>query len=160
MVEKEVLKKIFFLQDLPDPMLEKIAAITEIETFEKDTILFQRDQKLNLLYMLVSGKVLLKINTASGKSLTLDKVTAGRTFGIASLMKESSSSFSATCGETCSIISISGEEIHKLFSEDFKMGHKLMLQVVKLFKSRMERHTSQFLHSLSTHPEIKQLQET
>lgn len=159
MVEKDVLKKIFFLQDLPDLMLEKIASITNMENFEKNTVLFKRDQKISHLYMLVSGSVRLKINTSSGKSLTLDKVTPGRTFGIASLMKDSSTSFSATCGESCSIITISGEKIQQLFSDDFKMGHKLMVQVVKLFKSRMERHTSQFLHFLATHPEIKQLQE-
>lgn len=160
MVEKEALKKIFFLQGLPDPMLEKIASITKIETFEKETLLFKRGQNIDCLYMLVSGDVRLQINTASGRSLTLDKITAGRTFGVASLMKDSTSSFSAICRETSSIITISGEKIHQLFEEDFKMGHKLMVQVVKLFKSRMERHTSQFLHSLATHPEIKQLQES
>lgn len=158
MVEKEILKTIFFLQDLPEPMLEKISLNTEMQTFKAKTVLFEKDQALKELYMLVSGKVNLNIRTASGENLILDKVTAGRTFGIASLMKDSSTSFSAICAEDSSIITISSERIHQLFVEDFKMGHILMIQIVKLFKARMERHTSQFLHYLAAHPEIKRLQ--
>ncbi|MBU1386607.1 MAG: cyclic nucleotide-binding domain-containing protein, partial [Proteobacteria bacterium] len=149
MVEKDLLKTIVFLQDLPEPMLEKISLNTQIQMFKSQTVLFEKNQALKQLYMLASGVVHLTIRTASGENLILDKVTPGRTFGIAALMKESSTSFSAMCAEDSSIITFSSEKIHQLFVEDFKMGHKLMSHIVKLFKDRMERHTSQFLHYLA-----------
>lgn len=157
MVEKQILKTIFLLQDIPEPMLEKISLNTQIQTIKAQTVLFEKDQALKRLYMLTSGVVHLTIRTASGQNLILDKVTAGRTFGIASLMEESSSSFSAVCAEDSSVITISSQKMHQLFVEDFKMGHQLMSRIVKLFKDRLERHTSQFLHYLSTHPEIEKI---
>ncbi|SDT95962.1 Crp/Fnr family transcriptional regulator [Desulfobacula phenolica] len=157
MVEKDVLKKILFFKDLPDIVFEKVGMIANLETFDEHTVLFDENHKLTHLYMLVSGKVYLSIKTASGKTLTLDKVMPGRTFGVAALTEEPSSSFAAVCAEKCSIITIPSDQLHKLFVEDFKIGHTLMFKVAQLFKLRIERHTRQFLKTLASYPEIKQL---
>ncbi len=159
MVEKEILKEILFLADLPDPVIEKIASIATLETHDKNSILFNQNQDLTHLYMLVSGKVHFTVASASGKALTLDKIFEGRTFGVSALMEESSSAYSAICAEKSTVVSISGKQMHQLFEEDFKLGHILMLKVVKLFKQRMELHTRQFLMSLATHSEINQFKQ-
>lgn len=154
MVEKDIFKKIVFLKNLPDPILEKISTIAQFETFDEGNILFRQNQKQTFLYMLVSGKVFLNCRATSGKPLTLDEVSPGRTFGVSALMGESSSTFTAICAETCEVIRLSGEQMRLLFEEDFQVGHTLMLKVVEIFRSRMKMHTCQFLHSLATHPEI------
>lgn len=158
MVENNVLKKISFLKDLPEPILEKVGAIAQFETFDEESILFRQNQEQTLLYMLVSGKIFLNSRAASGRSLTLDEVLAGRTFGVSALMGGSFSTYTAVCVEKSEIITISGPQLLQLFETDFEIGHTLMLKVTALFKSRMERHTQQFLYSLAKHPEIKQFQ--
>jgi CRP/FNR family cyclic AMP-dependent transcriptional regulator len=158
MVEKDILKKIVFLKDLPDAVLEKVGSIAQLETFDEESILFRQDQDQKLLYMLVSGKVFLNSRAASGKSLTLDELSVGRTFGVSALMGESTSTFTAICAQTSAIITVSGDQMRELFEDDFEIGHTLMLKVVDLFRSRMQMHTRQFLNSLKTHPEIKQYQ--
>jgi CRP-like cAMP-binding protein len=155
MVEKEYFKKIAFLKDMPDRILEKIGAISQLETFDEESVLFRQNQEKALLYMLVSGKVFLNSRSGSGKFLTLDEVTPGWTFGVSALLGGHSSTFSAVCAETSTMITVSGEQIRQLFLEDFEIGHAVMLKVVELFKSRMEMHTGRFLHSLANHPEIK-----
>lgn len=157
MVDNKLLKKIGFLKDLPDAMLEKVAAIAQLETFEKENVLFKQKQEKTHLYMLVSGKVFLNCSLASGKALTLDEVSPGRTIGVSSLLGVYPSAFTAICAETSSIITVSGQEMRKLFLEDFETGHALMLKVVEIFRSRMGMHTRQFLHSLLNHHEIIQL---
>ena len=154
MVEKEILKKIVFLKDLSDSILEKVGAIAQLETFDEEHILFRQNQEQTLLYMLVSGKVFLNSRSAQGKSLTLDEVSAGRTFGVSAVMGESSSTFTAVCAGTSVIITISGEQMRRLFEEDYETGYILMLKVVEIFRSRMKMHTHQFLHSLARHPEV------
>ena len=154
MVEKDDLKKISFLKDLPDPILEKIRAIAQLETFDEETILFRQNQEQTLLYMLVSGKVFLNCRSASGESLTLDEVSPGRTFGVSALLGESSSTFTAICVEVSKIITLSGAQMHLLFEEDFQVGCTMMRKVIDLFKARMEMHTRQFLYSLARHPDI------
>lgn len=154
MVEKDILEKIVFLKDLPEPVLEKIGKLALLETFDEEGILFRQNQEQTLLYMLVSGKVFLNCRSTFGKSLTLDEVFPGRTFGVSALMGETSSTFTAVCVEPCKIITLSGKEMRELFENDFKIGHTLMLKVVNIFRSRMKMHTRQFLHSLAAHPEI------
>jgi CRP-like cAMP-binding protein len=157
MVDKDTLKEMLFLNDLPGPVFDKIAGLATIETYDPGTVMFYRNQELTHLFMLVSGKIHLNFESAAGKFLILDKVYPGRTFGISALMTDTASAFSATCAEKSTIISIPGHQMKKLFEQDFKIGHILMLKVVKLLKSRMEMHTRQFLLSLSMHPEIKLL---
>lgn len=158
MVENELLKKIEFLKDLPDAMLEKVGAIAQLETFDKENILFRQNHEKTHLYMLVSGKVFLNCSFASGKSLTLDEVSAGRTIGASSILGVYPSTFTAICAETSSIITVSGQQMRQLFIEDFETGHALMLKVVEIFRSRMRMHTRQFLHSLLNHHEIIKLE--
>lgn len=154
MVEKDILKKIGFLKAVPDSILEKVGAIAQLNPFEEETILFRQDQKQNLLYMIVSGKVFLTCRSGQGKSLTLDEVGEGRTFGVSSLLGDSSSTFTAVCAQPCSLITISGQQMRLLFEDDFQAGYTLMLKLAGLFRSRMEMHTRQFLHSLAMHPEV------
>jgi CRP/FNR family cyclic AMP-dependent transcriptional regulator len=154
MVGNEILKSINLLKEIPDEALEKVGAIAQLETFDEESILFRQNQEQKLLYMLVSGKVFLNSRSRSGKSLTLDEIGPGRTFGISSIMGETSSTFTAVCAESSDIVTISGEQMHKLFEDDFQTGHILMLKVVNSFKRRMEMHTTQFLSTLATHPDV------
>jgi CRP-like cAMP-binding protein len=154
MVENSLLKKIGFLKDLPDNMLEKVGAIVNLESFGKESILFKQNQDKTHLYMLVSGKIFLNCSFASGKSLTLDEVSPGRTVGVSSLLGIYPSTFTAICAEPSSIITVSGEDMRRLFLADFAIGHALMRKVVEIFRSRMRMHTRQFLHSLLNHHEI------
>ncbi len=154
MVESKILKQINFLKDVPENVLEKVGGIAQLETFDEESILFRQNQEQTLLYMLVSGKIFLNSRSRSGRSLTLDEVGPGRTFGVSSILGEASSTFTAVCAEKSDIITISGEQMRTLFEDDFEIGHILMLKVVKLFKRRMEMHTGQFLKSLASNPEI------
>ena len=155
MVENTILKQINFLSGLPEEKLEMIGGIAQLETFDEETILFRQNQEQTLIYMLVSGKVFLNSRSASGKSLTLDEVGPGRTFGVSALMGETSSTFTAVCAEKSQVVTISGDQMQGLFTRDFETGHLLMKKVVASFKRRMELHTRQFLGSLADHPQIR-----
>ncbi|MDA3791785.1 MAG: cyclic nucleotide-binding domain-containing protein [Desulfobacula sp.] len=154
MVEKDILKKIVFLKDVPDSILEKVGAIAQLKTFDEESILFRQGQEEDFLYMIVSGKVFLNCRSVQGKSLTLDEISEGRTFGVSALLGESSSTFTAVCAQPSSFITISGQQMRQLFEVDFQAGYTLMLKLAELFRSRMEMHTRQFLHSLAMHPEV------
>jgi hypothetical protein len=42
----------------------------------------------------------------------------------------------------------------RLFETDHRIGYAVMRRVAQLFKNRMNKHTGQFLNSLSMHPGI------
>ncbi len=155
MVGIDTLKKIHFLQDLSDEILEKIGAVAQLETFDEEAILVRQDQKLHLIYMLISGKIFSNCRSASGTALTLDELSPGQAFGVSSLVGDSLATFTAICAEECTVITLSADQMIKLFEQDYKVGYVVMQQVVELCKSKMNKHTLNFLHSLAIHPSIK-----
>ncbi|MFH2093591.1 MAG: Crp/Fnr family transcriptional regulator [Pseudomonadota bacterium] len=158
MVEKQILKQIHFLKDLSDDILENLGRIATLENFDEEDVLFRQNQKQMFLYMLVSGKVFLSSRSFTGKSLTLDEVKPGRTFGVPALFDQSSGTFTAICAIDSTMVTISGERLQALFEQDFRIGHIFMRKIVEMFKIRREMHTRQFMHSLKTHPEISKFQ--
>lgn len=154
MVDIETLKKINFVRDLPDGVLEKICTVAQLETFREETIVIRQDQEQNLIYMLVSGKIFLNCRAASGKALTLDELGPGRTFGVSALLDKSPSTYTAICAQDSRIITIAAFDLQKLFASDYTTGYLVMRRVVKKFKTRLELHTAQFMKALSSHPSL------
>ncbi len=155
MVGIEDLKKINFMTDLQDDVLEKVIAVAQIETFNEEAILIRQGQNLNLIYMVVSGKVFLNCRAASGGSLTLDEVGSGQTFGLSSLLVNSPSTYTAICAEDSRVITVSSAQLLQVFESDYASGFLFMQEVVEKFKDRMGRYTQQFMEVLSSHPEIQ-----
>ncbi len=155
MVTIEQLKKILFFQGLSDEILTEIGNIANIETYEEETEFFKQNQNLSHFYMLLSGKIFLNSRSPQGVSLTLDEVTKGHSFGLSAMMGEVESSFSAICAEKSEVIIINNEQMLDLFKKNSELGYLITLRIVQLFRSRMNKHTEQFLKSIADHPEIK-----
>ena len=159
MVDIKDLKKINFMKDLSDEVLEKVATVAQLENFDEETILIRQDQNQHLVYMLVSGTIYLNCRASRGQSLTLDELRAGQTFGLSSLLDNSPATYTAICAEDSRVITISSAQMLNLFSSDYAAGFQVMQRVVSLFKNRMNRHTQHFLQALSTHSDIGGQQE-
>ena len=159
MVTISMLKKISFLQDLPEHILQKIGEVATIQEFDAGTVIYEQDQPQSTFYMLVSGKVGLNSKSQKGITMTLDNVLPGRIFGVPALLSDSRGSFTAVCSEPSTVIKVSGRDMRDLFTQNFEIGHIVMRKMVKMYKSRRDMHTEQFLKFLKTHPEIRKLQD-
>jgi CRP-like cAMP-binding protein len=154
MIDIKALKKINFLRDLPEDVLESIAEVAQLETFDEEAILIRQDQDMHLIHMLVSGRIFLNCRATGGRSLTLDELKPGQTFGVSALLENSPSTYTAVCAEQCTIITLASAQMHQLFKKDYTIGYTMMQRVVETFKVRLNRHTEQFLKSLAHHPSI------
>ena len=157
MVGVENLKKINFLRELPEEVLEKIGTVAQLEEFDEETILIRQDQSQHLIYMLISGKIYINCRAVSGQALTLDELSPGQTFGLSSLLDSSPSTYTAICAEDCKVITISSEQLLELANADHTTGYHVMRQVVEKFKKRMTRHTQLFMAALAAHPAVRQI---
>ncbi len=154
MVPSDQLKKIQFLDDLPDDILEKISPHARQAVFEPDTILIRQGEIQHLVYMLVSGKICLNARSDTGRVLTLDEMAPGQSFGLSAFFGKFPATFTAVCTKPCDIVVLSGDLMVKLFETDHRIGYAVMRRVAQLFKGRMNKHTGQFLYALSMHPAI------
>jgi CRP-like cAMP-binding protein len=157
MVPSDQLKKIHFLSDLPDDILEKISPHARQTMFESDTILIRQNEPQHLVYMLVSGKICLNARSDTGRVLTLDEIDSGQSFGMSAFFGKFPATFTAVCMNPCDIIVLSGDLMARLFETDHRIGYAVMRRVAQLFKDRMNTHTRQFVHALSVHPAITPL---
>jgi CRP-like cAMP-binding protein len=91
----------------------------------------------------------------AGEPLTLGVVEPGRSFGISALIPGKRSTANAVCQEDSTVIHLPENKMLELFEQDGKLGYCFMYRVLRIFKSRMNQRTRQFLLSLEQHPEIQ-----
>jgi CRP-like cAMP-binding protein len=96
----------------------------------------------------------LNARSDTGRVLTLDEISPGQSFGLSAFFGKSPATYTAVCTTPCDVIVLSGDLMVKLFETDHRIGYAVMRRVAQLFKDRMNKHTGQFLHSLSIHPAI------
>ncbi len=156
MVTTETLKKIDFMKDLSEPVLERIAALAKEETVPAGEILQQQGVEQEMVYMLLEGKVSLSCKNYNGEPLIFDELNPGQTCGISGLLgrEDSQSTFTAVCEKPCTFVELSADEMLEYFHSDYEVGHVLMAKVVGIYKARRKLHSRQFMESLASHPAI------
>jgi CRP/FNR family cyclic AMP-dependent transcriptional regulator len=101
------LKKIHFLADLPDEILDSLAAKSKSTNFPKQTIIITERDETSSLYIILSGKVRVFSSDEKGKEVTLFIQEAGTYFGELALLSDETRSASVITLEktVCAIIS-------------------------------------------------------
>ncbi|OQY01033.1 MAG: hypothetical protein B6I26_05375 [Desulfobacteraceae bacterium 4572_130] len=155
MIKKEELKQILFFKNINAEILEKIKPAADIQNFKANQVLFRQNKELSSFYMVLKGKVLLNTTSPGGKILTLDEIIPGYSFGASAFLDNELSSFTAVCAEPSTIITLSSKKMKDLFKKEKDISYLILLQTAQFFKSRLVKHTRQFLHFLTNHPEIK-----
>jgi thioredoxin reductase (NADPH) len=155
MVSKEELRKMRIFEDLPESMLEKIAAEAQLQIFSADTVLFRQNERLKYFYMILNGQVSLEVDLSTQSSITLGTVSPGYCFGVSSFIPRGTSSATAITRDVCELVCLTGERMSALFQEDGQLGYHVMLRVVRAFKFRMEQRTMLFLKTMEHHPELQ-----
>lgn len=156
MLALEDLKKIYLLQRLTDPMLEKVRPLVQTNHFENREVIFREGEAAKNLYMLLRGKVLLEVEASEAMMIALGAIKAGYSFGWSALVPESSSYTTyAICVEPCEVLCVPGDSFLELLEEDHSMGYRIMQGVANILKNRLERRTNQFLKTLRKHPDIE-----
>jgi CRP-like cAMP-binding protein len=143
------------LQELDRSQMEKLAAIADKAEYPAGTVLFRHRQQLTNYNLLLKGSVALTVELDAGEPLTLGVVEPGRSFGISALIPGKRSTANAVCQEDSTVIHLPENKMLELFEQDGKLGYCFMYRVLRIFKSRMNQRTRQFLLSLEQHPEIQ-----
>jgi len=156
-LDAQILKSAKIFQDMPEDMLEKVAAIGEIVVREEDTVLFWQKEKLEYFYLVLEGEIALRLEPpiAGTEPMHLGVVSPGYSCGISTFIPGTRSSATGVCTQQCRLIRIEGSRMLDLFESDGKLGYTFMIKVMRIFKTRLNQRTRLFLRSLERHPEIQ-----
>jgi len=77
----EVLRDTHLLRSVPAPDLERVLAVSRLQTFRRGQVVFTRGDPGDTLIVVVSGQVKVVVRAADGSELTLTIVAVGGTIG-------------------------------------------------------------------------------
>lgn len=147
------LKQIYLLQNLESQMLESLVPLAQKKQYEEKDIIFEEGQAAENFFMLLSGKVLLKVDISAAITISLGAVKPGYSFGWSSLLGLEYTS-QAACAEPCEVLVLKGTAFKEVLDRDHTMGYQVMEGVVRILENRLKRRTEQFIKTLRKQMEI------
>lgn len=154
MVSVEDLRRILLFEDLPDPMLEQMLPIVQVESLEERRVIYEAGSIADRFYALKSGKVLLEAELAPTLIISLGSIKPGYSFGWSALRPGATHTSYAVCVEPCEVFVMPGDKFLALLDRDTTMGYRVMQKVAAILEGRLDRRTGQFLKVITKHPEI------
>lgn len=150
MVKIQDLKRITLFSDMPDDLLQIIAARAHLSIFSTDTHLFEANEDIDTFYMLLMGQVALKVELTEEIDIILDTIQTGSSFGVSALLEEARTTSSAVCQEPCEVITLSGRDMLQLFSENTKLGYHVMYRLARHYKHIMDNTANRIMKTMDS----------
>ena len=89
MVSIEDLRKMYWLSNLSNRMLEKITPHVELSHYQERDLIFEEGDRAEYFYMVKRGKILLEVELSKDIIISLGSVKTGFSLGWSALLKKS-----------------------------------------------------------------------
>ena len=137
-------------RNLPEELLDKIAAICEEASFSPGENVFREGDSADKLHFLLEGDIVLKVKlTSRPASITVSVVNQRyESFGWSGIVPPYHYTASAVCETDCKILTIPGEGFMKLLSDNPVAGFTVMQRLTELIASRLRSSRQALLKTL------------
>ena len=130
-----IINEIELFKGISFEVMEEIAGIASAEIYAKDTLIFERGESADCLYILEQGTVNLIIK--SGVSIVYNLKEPGEIFGWSSLVEPSVYTASAVCAEETKTVELQKKNLEKLFELHPDVGLKVLRRLGGVFSKRL-----------------------
>jgi CRP-like cAMP-binding protein len=143
MVAPELLKDVPFFEELPNNMLERLAAIAEIKTYPKDHYLDKTRTSANNFYLVLDGEISLQMDSVTGKTIRLETISHGGAIGFSSLIDMDPKRYTSDAKTLTPVklLRFKADEMMLLFHQDFELGYLIMKKIAWIAKRRLMHRT-------------------
>ncbi|MFO7754287.1 MAG: cyclic nucleotide-binding domain-containing protein [Desulfobacteraceae bacterium] len=148
MVTIQDLKRITLFSDMPEDLLQIIAARANLSVFSTDAHLFEANEDIDTFYLLLMGQVALKVELTPDIDIILDTIQTGSSFGVSALVEGARTSSSAVCQEPCEVITLSGKQMVQLFNDNPKLGYHVMHRLAGHYKHIMDNTANRIMKTM------------
>ena len=137
-------------RNLPESLLDKIAALGEETSFSQGETIFHEGQQADLLHFLLNGEVVLKVKlTSRPEHISVSVVNQPyESFGWSGVVPPFHYTASAICEVDCKVLTIPGEDFMKLLNENPEAGFIVMQRLTELIASRLRNSRQALLKTL------------
>jgi len=145
----ELLKTVPVFRDLNIEELQFIHKATKQIGYKDSELIFQEGEPANFFYVVIAGKVQLKLSVTiynSSELLTIDSIGKKELFGWSAFVKPQKYTLSAYADGKVKLIKLDSQKIITYCSSDPVLGYKLMTNLSNVISSRFSK-SQQSLHN-------------
>ncbi|MDA0999977.1 MAG: Crp/Fnr family transcriptional regulator [bacterium] len=140
MAYESLLSQIPFFSQLSPESISELSRRINRRRYEKDQIIFHKDDPGSMLYIILSGKVKITLPSPEGENVIVAILSTGDFFGELSLFDGESRSATATATEISEILTLDQKEFIHYISENPKVSINILAEL-----SRRLRRTDELL---------------
>jgi CRP/FNR family transcriptional regulator, cyclic AMP receptor protein len=145
----KILSGLKIFQGISKKEIDLIAKITIRESFNKEELIFEDSTPGQDLYVIISGKVKITIESITpNESVILKIVQPGEILGEFALIDLEPRSATAICLEKTDMLIINGKQLHQLFEKNNHLGYIAMKNIAGIVCERIRRMNRMLLTSL------------
>jgi len=119
----------------PD-QVRSLSETAEEVTLAAGSVVYQKGQAAQHLYVIIEGQVALRLPVRSGVSVLVDQLGAGAMFGSCVCMDLATYTLAAQCTEPTRLLKIDAMLLKKLMDDDLRMGYAIQTQISKIYFQR------------------------
>lgn len=133
-----------FWDNLPEDKLAPLLVVTQVNEFERTTVIFDEGSISDGLYLVLTGTVVFKKNTPQGGSLTVNRCEAGAHFGEIGILSELPRSLRAEAQAGSKLAFIPGDALMKLLQKMEGPVEKILRSVI----GHLHNTTHHYVHEI------------
>jgi CRP/FNR family transcriptional regulator, cyclic AMP receptor protein len=130
-----IIKEIELFKGIDHEVMNAIADICSEKTYSKGTVIFEKDEKANRLYILVEGTVKLRIT--NGGTITYTLSDPGDIFGWSCMVESGRYTASGVCATDLKVMEIKREALDKIFNLHPHSGIMILKRLAGVFSKRI-----------------------
>ncbi len=137
-------------RDLPEDLLDKVAALGKEESFAQGDAIFREGEEADKLHFLLEGELVLKVKlTSRPESITVSAVSQRyESFGWSGIVPPYHYTATGVCETDCKVLTIPGNSFMKLLGENPAAGFIVMKRLIELVASRLRNSRQALLKTL------------
>jgi CRP/FNR family transcriptional regulator, cyclic AMP receptor protein len=133
----QVLRKLRFTAELPDPVLERLAAAARVRGYPRGAHLFQETRENQHLMIVWLGSVALDMQVPGHESIRILTAGPGDVIGWSALLGNGKMTTSATALEDTQIVAFTATELQAACESNHSLGYFLMNKVAVSLTERL-----------------------
>ena len=130
-----IVKEIDLFRGIDPEVMEEIVNICSEEKYTKDTVLFEKGEEAESLYILEQGALNLVIK--NGGSLIYSLTEPGEVFGWSSLVESGLYTASGVCATDTKVVKIEREKLERVFDRHPEIGLKVLKRLARVISQRL-----------------------
>ena len=150
MTSASVLSQFGLFQDLPQPLLEEIAAICTETDYKQGDFVFREGDKADKLHFLLNGSIALRVKlTSRPESVTVSFISSPyKSFGWSGIVAPNHYTSSAECDEASKLLIIPSQPFLKLLEKYPEAGFKVMQRIAEVIADRLRNSHQALIKTL------------